>query len=231
MIKIFLILFFCTNFLIAQPAVKGLVEYKVSYNKGNVVDNKKDQEISAQLLAIINNAEDINAYLWFTEHESLYLLDEKMGNDVKSGINITKIFAGSSNIYYTNIKNDEMFKQTSTLGKYFRVTFTSPKWKITKEKKEILGYLCYKAISLEGDNQVIAWFTPELSFSYGPLYYNGLPGLILKLTNSKLVFEAETMDLNPPNFQLNVPTKGEKISSEKYKEIAKKSMPTFFEKN
>lgn len=228
--KIFLLLFFCFNVLHAQTNVDGRVGYKVSYHKKNSLDGRKVNELSSEVQAIIKNAEDVNASLLFTQSESLYQLDESIQNDVKSSVNITKIFAGSSNIYYTNIKNDEMFKQTSTLGKYFRVTFTSPKWKITKEKREILGYVCYKAKSLEGDNQVIAWFTPELSFSYGPLYYNGLPGLILKLTNSKLVFEAETIDLNPSDFQLNIPTKGEKISSEKYKEIAKKSMPRFFEK-
>lgn len=230
MSKFILLFLCCTNVLLAQQTIKGLVEYKVSFYKNISVDLKKPQELSPKVQSIIKNAEDVNAYLWFTENESLYLLDEKMENEVKPGINITKIFAGSSNVYYYNSKTDEKFKQTSTLGEYFRVNYSSPEWKITKEKKEIAGYICYKALSSEENNQVTAWFAPDLSLPYGPLDYNKLPGLILELRNSKLFFKAEKVELNPLNFQLKRPSKGKKISSEDYKDIAKKSVPALFSK-
>lgn len=225
--KLILILFCFTNLSFSQSNIEGLVKYKVSSN----ISNKVQQKQNYQLQKILKNARDVNANLFFTKGESLYQLDDPMANEANSGINVTQIFAGSDNVYYLNLETDERFKQTSTLGEYFRVTYSLPMWDITKQKKEISGYTCYKAILLEEGNQVVAWFSPELSFSYGPMHYNGLPGLILELRNSKLTFEVEKIELNSSIFHLEKPTKGRIISPEEYKEIAKKSMPNFFNKD
>lgn len=78
-------------------------------------------------------------------------------------------------------------------------------WVITDETKEISGYLCVKAIRMDididakNDNRkspVIAWFTPELPFSFGPQNYGGLPGLILELQTQHELFSVTNIELN-----------------------------------
>jgi len=77
------------------------------------------------------------------------------------------------------------------------------KWEILKETKEIDGFLCYKAktiITIKNPAgyfsfPIVAWFCPELPYSFGPLYFDGLPGLILQLKYRGATFEASKINL------------------------------------
>ena len=42
-----------------------------------------------------------------------------------------------------------------------------------------------------------AWYTPEIPMPYGPIGYGGLPGLILQLERSHVIFIAKEITLNP----------------------------------
>lgn len=57
------------------------------------------------------------------------------------------------------------------------------KWHLTSDKKEILSYNAQKATTKFGGRVWTAWFTKELPFSDGPYKFNGLPGLILKISD------------------------------------------------
>lgn len=78
------------------------------------------------------------------------------------------------------------------------------KWEIdTKITKTIDGYKCYYARyngkylwSPSPDRKISAWFTTDLPMPFGPLHYNGLPGLIIELNDdnvrlmaTKIVFD------------------------------------------
>src|SRR5699024_6103127 len=53
-------------------------------------------------------------------------------------------------------------------------------WEITGETTEIAGFQCTKATCNIKGNEFIAWFTPTIPISYGPMNLHGLPGLILQ---------------------------------------------------
>jgi len=58
-------------------------------------------------------------------------------------------------------------------------------WKIIPEKQTILSYNCQKAtVSFRG-RDYIAWFTTDIPIPNGPWKFGGLPGLILKLSDTK----------------------------------------------
>jgi len=77
-------------------------------------------------------------------------------------------------------------------------------WKITSETKKIDNFLCYKATGFNiGINSktghyktpVIAWFCPEIPYSYGSLKFGNLPGLILELQTRNAVFGLKSLVL------------------------------------
>ena len=97
-------------------------------------------------------------------------------------------------------------------------------WKLTKETKKINNYKCFKA-SLQmkfktrsGDSQirdVIAWYAPELPYSFGPAEFQGLPGLILELTNKKTTYLATKIEFSKREIPIIFP-KGKTITKEAY---------------
>ncbi len=112
----------------------------------------------------------------------------------------------------------------------FLVEFTNGKWELTQEKKKIGNYICYKAIKKDtyvGSSgrllvkQIVAWYTPQIPYSVGPLKYNGLPGLIIELQNDKVVFYAKKISLNT-NEKITIKRPNRKeITEKKYYEMLK----------
>jgi GLPGLI family protein len=63
-------------------------------------------------------------------------------------------------------------------------TLSARKWEILDDVATISGLQCRKAKSKSGNTTVTAWFCIDIPFRDGPLFYYGLPGLIVKLENS-----------------------------------------------
>lgn len=64
-------------------------------------------------------------------------------------------------------------------------------WTIGSETKEIAGYLAKKASLFFLGKQWTAWYTEEIPLQHGPFVFNGLPGLILSLTDERKDFNWE----------------------------------------
>lgn len=58
-------------------------------------------------------------------------------------------------------------------------------WEITKETKEINGYFCQKAKLNYKGRCWEAWFTQDILLQEGPYIFHGLPGLIIKMKDTK----------------------------------------------
>jgi GLPGLI family protein len=75
---------------------------------------------------------------------------------------------------------------------YYSEDIPVQNWKLFDDTLRVAGYLCQRAeCSFSGRNYV-AWFTPDIPVSNGPWKLGGLPGLILKVsdTDEKFVFES-----------------------------------------
>jgi GLPGLI family protein len=84
-------------------------------------------------------------------------------------------------------------------------------WQMTNETKQIDNYTCYKAlledIVVNKDNKVstkmiTAWYCLDLPFSYGPLNYNGLPGLVLELECDGYKYMAKNINITDNNMPI-----------------------------
>lgn len=58
-------------------------------------------------------------------------------------------------------------------------------WEITNEIDTILGLSCTKAITNYGGRRYYAWFAPEVPINDGPWTFQGLPGLMIKITDDQ----------------------------------------------
>ncbi len=72
-------------------------------------------------------------------------------------------------------------------------------WQIHQESQQIAGLPCIKATTHYGGRDYTAWFTTQIPISDGPYIFNGLPGLILKVTDSDnwYKFEVKSINLKP----------------------------------
>jgi GLPGLI family protein len=59
------------------------------------------------------------------------------------------------------------------------------KWNILSEKKEVLGYPCQKAAIHFAGRDYIAWFTTEIPLQDAPYRFDGLPGFIVKIEDTR----------------------------------------------
>ena len=57
-------------------------------------------------------------------------------------------------------------------------------WKLINDTLNVCGYLCYKAVTSFGGREWTVWYAPEIAIADGPWKLYGLPGLILKASDS-----------------------------------------------
>lgn len=78
-------------------------------------------------------------------------------------------------------------------------------WKISSETKTINTYLCKKAVTFFSGRKYEAWFTEELPINSGPYKFSGLPGLIVKIQDTKnnYIFELLSFEKTNNSFELN----------------------------
>ena len=209
-----------------------LVEYQAtlddkSLNEGFEKIIKKDTNAlyAKTLKSIISATEPVKLYLKVVNSESLFFQEEKMEIGNKK-LNITSIIAGKGTIY-TNIKSKEQLRAIDAYGKDFLIKRSTDSlvWKLHKETKTIDQYLCYKATTVNvvvnkkgrHEEEVIAWYTPQVSVPFGPSRYCNLPGLILELQKGKLSYKAFKVVINPERIvEITKPTKGKAITKEEF---------------
>ena len=69
----------------------------------------------------------------------------------------------------------------------------SPQWDIKAETELIMGHTCQKAVAKYLGRTYTAWFTSDIPISAGPWKLRGLPGLILRVTDSNREYQFEAI--------------------------------------
>jgi GLPGLI family protein len=127
----------------------------------------------------------------------------------------------SKNVTYKNHQTKQIISKTLFLGKEFLVTDTIAVEQfniVENEVKEILGFECKKAISIDGKK--IIWFTEHIPVADGPINTN-LPGLILEAHLDQYIYTATSIDDNTKQ-SIVVPTGGKKMTNAEFQEMVQK---------
>ena len=75
-------------------------------------------------------------------------------------------------------------------------------WQLTGDTATVCGYKSQKASCDFGGRSWVAWFAPDLPYSDGPYKFNGLPGLIVKISDTRNQFIFEMKSVNKPSVDL-----------------------------
>jgi GLPGLI family protein len=79
----------------------------------------------------------------------------------------------------------------------------SLRWELVNQDSLIGKVKCKKAISNYGGRKWIAWYNPEIAVSSGPYVFDGLPGLIYKISDSENIFNFVIAEIKSQKFEMD----------------------------
>jgi GLPGLI family protein len=251
-LAVFIVTLILTSTAIAQD-FQGQATYK-SHRKMDIQldSTQMETEMHKRMIEMMKKQFEKTYILSFNKEESLYKEDEELEAPQPAGMVMVVMDSGESGELYKNIKEDRYTDHNEMFGKVFLIQDKLRKidWKLGSETKNIGEYTCYKAtttrmaevvesaISVNGDKEldaeaepemeeitITAWYTPQIPVNNGPGNYHGLPGLILEVNDGRQTLICNKIVLNPKDkVSITEPTKGKKITQEKFDAIMAKKM-------
>lgn len=109
-------------------------------------------------------------------------------NNGKRTVNIWSLRAQFGEIYknYPQKGQQTVIMNMQAAGMYKYVeNMPTIKWTVGNEKKDILGYHCLSATANYRGRAYKAWFCPDIPLPYGPLWFAGLPGIIMEISDTQ----------------------------------------------
>ena len=212
-------------------------------------------EMQKQIMAMLKKQFQKTYVLSFDKNTSIYKEDEALAPPSAGGVMMIISSVGGTGALYKDIKNQSFTNQKETFGKQFIIKdrLKPIEWELHGDTKNIGNYTCYKAtytkeieetsmmtFSSSADEQndeetktsaetktitVTAWYTPQIPVSNGPDNYQGLPGLILEISDGDLSILCSKITLNPQKtIEISEPKKGKQVTQEEYDKIMMKKM-------
>lgn len=168
------------------------VQVFYAFNADNI--QKMDTYEDFQCLEIgKNNARYFSVFLEKGEQKVNKWLQEHKGAQSVPNVNTD----GKRGTYWSEYQYTELYIQKDKLTGYYSFPmylnkynatcaegFPLQKWKMKEETKMICNYRCQKAVCHFRGRDFTAWFTSDIPIIYGPWKFGGLPGLILRLSDS-----------------------------------------------
>lgn len=212
-----------------------LVTYKKDFSiyKINSKNKERQNKLNSFIKGISIKSKSVDFNLKIKDYQSIFSLEKSLAIDNdEMALKFIASAGSSSGDFYINSKTKEIIRNIEKFGETFNITYSidSLKWKLSNEEKIIGNYKCYKAETIRTvqnskgtfNHKVVAWYTPELPFSFGPVGYGGLPGLIVELSYQNIKFYVSKIVLNPKK-KINIikPVKGKKITRKEYSTLVK----------
>lgn len=251
-ITLFFSMLFCSSLL--SQDLRGIATYKTQRKMDVQLDSTKmDDGMRTQIMAMLKKQFEKEYELEFTSTESIYkevvsLEKPRAAND---GMQIVVASTDGSDILYKNLKENRFVSQNELFSKQFLVldSIKQPNWELHKDTKNIGEYTCFKATykrmvtvtnsmmssgnendseaseEKEEEQLITAWYTPQIPLKNGPARYNGLPGLILEVSDGSETILCSKIVLNPKEgISISEPSKGKKVSQAEFEAIMDKKM-------
>lgn len=175
-----------------QDSARIIYEVRLHFNLEN------DYNALAEEMLLLTNevVQGFEFELLINNGKSIFRKTEPMIEDY-SQIHLHRLalgYSGGDEIWYTEKDNLEKLIYKNHLESPVLLTLIEEvTWEISNESKRIGKHDAIKATTTRKRGNAVekieAWFAPKLQYSYGPLGYNGLPGLILEMKNDRIVYK------------------------------------------
>ncbi|MFT3920115.1 GLPGLI family protein [Cloacibacterium sp.] len=181
--KLFLIMAIAFNCIALAQDYKIIYEFKWK-------TEPHDSNYNYELTTLLNNGKD--SYFEALSKFKYDSLKTDMRNKGFRNLPGPKEIWKFQSLIKKDLQNQIVRSENEIFDKVYVTKFESqPKWKIFEDKNKIFEYNVQKAETLFGGRKWVAWFTNEIPINDGPYKFFGLPGLILKITDSdeNFIFE------------------------------------------
>jgi len=189
-IKLLLTLLILSNSTFSQKknvidTIKFICEYELRFQTDS---NNSEKKYSEGMLLLIGN--NHSRFVSKNKKDRYRLGIEMIENAVKTGTTLDMRLLPRTQFdfhIYKNFQNNEITTYDEIATDYYVYTENSYylDWCLEDEKLELMGYTCQKATVNCYGREFIAWFTNEIPISDGPYKFKGLPGLIVKISDTK----------------------------------------------
>lgn len=178
------ILFKTASILIAFSNLLYGQNYRISYAISYKTDSLSPEMMKKDMILLVKPDKSKFYSREQFENDSVIIESKKTG--AKARLKFDYNF-----MVIKDDKSKKLLKFTLLFRDLYQVPEKKPDfdWKIMSETKSIAGYTCQKAsLSYSGRNWE-AWFTSDISLQEGPYIFNGLPGLIVYMKDTKNNYE------------------------------------------
>ena len=221
-----LILLFSSNALLSQIS-QGIIEYELTIDVHRNIPPEREE-----LKAMIPQFRSVTYQLFFNEEESLYKMKENPEDDLSGrrggGMRMMRIPRTETHI-------DKLEKVVTVLQNFMGRNYliTEPldiaPWKISNMQMEIEGYVCIMAWYNDTlqNQEITAWFTPQIQPFLGPDRYVTLPGTVLAvdINNGERVWVARNIEAKEiRNSDIRKPTRGEVVTREEFQKMVEEQV-------
>lgn len=213
--------------MVDKYKVLDLADIKVTYRLLSMQDTvKKNAEEDTQVLLLGKN---------YSKYYSQVYLEYSINNTklFQKGADAVPLFQNRDGVYgyeiFKNMRDSEMEVTdlgTCIGGNYiYKEPILTIDWKIGDEHCKILSYTCQKATGHFRGRTYEAWFTTDIPVNNGPWKLGGLPGLILKASDSHNHYVFECIGLE----QLKAKEEIRKYDV-KYKEVKREEIDKLYKR-
>lgn len=200
-IILILLLIFTSNIII-----KSQNNFKASYKLTYQPDSTSDYKLSERFLLYMNG--ELSQFISYNNalRDSLFL-EINEGNLSIEEITQRTLNRPKSKFYlkinkiYSSDKIEVLDEIMTNLYKYEQ-PLNLMKWNLQDEFKNITGYKCQKAITSYAGRNYIAWFDTNIPISDGPYKFNGLPGLIISVYDTRNQYNFKLIGLEKDDFEI-----------------------------
>ncbi|MDX1905072.1 MAG: GLPGLI family protein [Thermonemataceae bacterium] len=255
-ILLFALLFVGQNFLMAQNAFKGVIEYEATLRIDVESIKARNPEAAANIPDVFNYNEKLHVNGDYGKLERIIAFGGRGGNvqQQQKQMNRFRRFIPET---YWNFKENKTYTVSSlprdsvNMDRYVIANKQDSlaEVKLEKKTKKILGYECKKATVKFKDDNFTVWYTTDLGFTYSPMPQSSNsmktmrgPGgmnfefpaiiidkaVILSIEGTDIGFEAKK--ITPEEVALEtvkIPEDAQKVTQEEYAELMKKRRQNF----